>query len=308
MISAPRGHPGRAEASIGEMSEARYDGLADWYDELRAALGAEDVSSARRLLGRGPGRCLDVGCGARARTRALAGARLDAGRRGRLGRPARGSARARGLRGRPGARRRLPFADASFDAGGLDPDAHRRGGLRGGVARSRACCAGGARFVYVGVHPSFVGPHSGSSARKASRAPRGLPPVAPLRLLGARRANADGVGPASAASHLRSHDFFAAFTRRRLRGSSTSRSSASASYPHIARAAAGTGRRSPQTSSSQGEELAHLGTEPAREAAPAPLPDELHPRVREALAAPGHRRALRAPGRGLGRGRARRAT
>ena len=34
-----------------------------------------------------------------------------------------------------------------------------------------------------------------------------------------------------------------------------------------------------------GEELAYLTTEPAREARTAPLPDELHPRVREALAA-----------------------
>jgi DEAD/DEAH box helicase domain-containing protein len=37
----------------------------------------------------------------------------------------------------------------------------------------------------------------------------------------------------------------------------------------------------------QGEELAYLGPEPAREAHTAPLPDELHPRVREALAAQG---------------------
>jgi DEAD/DEAH box helicase domain-containing protein len=37
----------------------------------------------------------------------------------------------------------------------------------------------------------------------------------------------------------------------------------------------------------QGEELAYLGTEPARDAQTAPLPDELHPRVREALAAQG---------------------
>ncbi len=37
----------------------------------------------------------------------------------------------------------------------------------------------------------------------------------------------------------------------------------------------------------QGEELAYLGTEPAREARSAPLPDELHPKVREALAAQG---------------------
>src|SRR5439155_2475007 len=37
----------------------------------------------------------------------------------------------------------------------------------------------------------------------------------------------------------------------------------------------------------QGEELAYLGSEPAREARTAALPDELHPRVREALAAQG---------------------
>src|SRR5438876_6451419 len=37
----------------------------------------------------------------------------------------------------------------------------------------------------------------------------------------------------------------------------------------------------------QGEEIAYVSTEPAREAALAPLPDELHPRVRDALAAQG---------------------
>jgi DEAD/DEAH box helicase domain-containing protein len=36
-----------------------------------------------------------------------------------------------------------------------------------------------------------------------------------------------------------------------------------------------------------GEEVAYLGTEPAREARLAPLPDELHPRLREALATQG---------------------
>ena len=37
----------------------------------------------------------------------------------------------------------------------------------------------------------------------------------------------------------------------------------------------------------QGEELAYLGSEPAREARVAPLPEELHPRLREALSAQG---------------------
>src|SRR5437763_7424798 len=48
----------------------------------------------------------------------------------------------------------------------------------------------------------------------------------------------------------------------------------------------------------QGEEIAYVSTEPAREARLAPLPDELHPRVRDALAAQGidelytHQRAV----------------
>jgi ATP-dependent helicase YprA (DUF1998 family) len=36
-----------------------------------------------------------------------------------------------------------------------------------------------------------------------------------------------------------------------------------------------------------GEELAHLSSEPTREASKEPLPDDLHPRVRAALAARG---------------------
>ena len=33
----------------------------------------------------------------------------------------------------------------------------------------------------------------------------------------------------------------------------------------------------------EGEELAHLATDPTRDARLAPIPDDLHPRVREAL-------------------------
>ena len=47
--------------------------------------------------------------------------------------------------------------------------------------------------------------------------------------------------------------------------------------------------------------------EPPREARTAPFPDELHPKLRAALEARGVARAVRAPARGLGRRRARRA-
>jgi SAM-dependent methyltransferase len=44
--------------------EARYDGQAQWYDELATGGLFEPVRRAAvRLLGPGPGRCLDLGCG-----------------------------------------------------------------------------------------------------------------------------------------------------------------------------------------------------------------------------------------------------
>ena len=57
----------------------------------------------------------------------------------------------------------------------------------------------------------------------------------------------------------------------------------------------------------QGEELAYLGSEAAREAIAAPLPDDLPPALRERLEARGIDCALLAPGRGVGDGAARRA-
>ncbi len=66
MISAPDGAPRSPEASIGRVAGARYDGLADEYDAFqnRQARYFEAAAEAlARLLGRGAGRCLDVGCG-----------------------------------------------------------------------------------------------------------------------------------------------------------------------------------------------------------------------------------------------------
>jgi ubiquinone/menaquinone biosynthesis C-methylase UbiE len=43
----------------------RYDGLAGWYDRyvVSADLTAAALESLALLLGDGPGRCLDIGCG-----------------------------------------------------------------------------------------------------------------------------------------------------------------------------------------------------------------------------------------------------
>ncbi|WP_223168075.1 class I SAM-dependent methyltransferase [Nonomuraea sp. SYSU D8015] len=45
------------------VSEPRYDGLADWYDELNAAWAQDNRAPLLDLLGPGTGLCLDLGCG-----------------------------------------------------------------------------------------------------------------------------------------------------------------------------------------------------------------------------------------------------
>src|SRR5262245_57789586 len=63
---SPSGAPRSPEATIAAMAEARYDGLADAYDafmELDSPYHRAVVDALRRLLGAGPGRCLDLGCG-----------------------------------------------------------------------------------------------------------------------------------------------------------------------------------------------------------------------------------------------------
>src|SRR5437667_10346341 len=55
------------------MSSVRYDGVAEWYEGFRPALKPEELDALRRLLGRGSGRCLDVGCGTGLTTAAVAG-------------------------------------------------------------------------------------------------------------------------------------------------------------------------------------------------------------------------------------------
>ena len=45
------------------MGEARYDGIAEWYDGWRPELTTDELAALMRLLGTGDGQCLDVGCG-----------------------------------------------------------------------------------------------------------------------------------------------------------------------------------------------------------------------------------------------------
>jgi SAM-dependent methyltransferase len=139
---------------------ARYDGIADWYDtEFLSDSHEPGRTAALRLLGPGPGRLLDLGCGTGAQTVAFreAGwevtgvdASEDMLRR----------ARSRGLQVVEADVSALPFDDDAFEAvvslwthTDVDDFASAIGEV-GRVLRP------GGPFVYVGVHPCFVGPHS----------------------------------------------------------------------------------------------------------------------------------------------------
>ena len=150
------------------MSPARYDGLADWYDTWSersavASFTAEAIAAALRLLGPGPGRCLEVGCGGGRLVVELAdagwivtGADLSADQLRIAG--LRAGERAEALVQADAAS--LPFADGAFDAVVStfthtdvdDPEA-----AFGECAR---VLARGGRLVYAGTHPCFVGPYA----------------------------------------------------------------------------------------------------------------------------------------------------
>jgi SAM-dependent methyltransferase len=140
---------------------ARYDGLADWYDAELAdtELGEAARQIVARLLGNGPGRLLDVGCGTGLLAVALAECGWSvtgidvsadqlrlAARRGVEVLQADGAA--------------LPFEDASFD-GAASMWTHTDVEDLGAVLReiARVLWPSGP-FVYLGAHPCFVGPHS----------------------------------------------------------------------------------------------------------------------------------------------------
>jgi SAM-dependent methyltransferase len=139
---------------------AAYDEIADWYEnEFLPASGPDDPIGVRRslaaLLGPGPGRCLEIGCGTgayAAQIRDLGwtplGVDLSAGMlayaRGRL--PiARGDAA------------RLPVRDAALDAV-VTVMAHTDMPDYPAVLREAArVIRPGGVFVHVGVHPAFCG-------------------------------------------------------------------------------------------------------------------------------------------------------
>jgi SAM-dependent methyltransferase len=198
------------------MAEARYDGLAEWYEQFRPQLPEHELDALRRLLGPGTGRCLDLGCGTGVPTAAVAelgwsvvGIDVSA--------DLLGVARARGLEVLEAAADALPFDDASFDAAVSVWTHTDIDDFPAAVAEVARVLRPEAPFVYLGVHPAFVGPHS------LFLAAQGVPQLSTgYRQTGRYDGSAfgvenpDGVRVRVGAVHLTLHDLFAAFTDARL--------------------------------------------------------------------------------------------
>jgi SAM-dependent methyltransferase len=138
---------------------ARYDGVVDWYQEFRPALSEVEADVLERYLGRGAGRCLDLGCGTGVAIPELT----------RLGWTVVGvdvsermleRAQAHGAELVHAPADALPFDDDSFDAV-VSIWTHTDVDDFPAVIReaTRVLRADGP-LVYIGAHPCFVGPHS----------------------------------------------------------------------------------------------------------------------------------------------------
>ncbi len=158
----------RAPAGFGQsrgydrfVPTALYDGVAGWYDE-KFVPGPDRLDVVRRLVGARTGTALDLGCGTgfylpvlHELGWAVTGVDLSVdqlefarGRAGDFAELVRADAAD------------LPFPDESFDLvfsafTHTDIDAFAAAVVEG----ARVLRAGG-RFVYLGLHPCFVGPHT----------------------------------------------------------------------------------------------------------------------------------------------------
>jgi SAM-dependent methyltransferase len=143
------------------VSVARYDAHVDWYEQFRPSLGDDERLALRGLLGSGPGRCLDIGCGTGVAIPVLEVLGWNVvgvdSSPGMLERARLRSESAELLLAEANA---LPFEDASFDAAvsiWTHTDVEDFDAL---VREAARVLEPGAPFAYIGAHPCFVGPHS----------------------------------------------------------------------------------------------------------------------------------------------------
>lgn len=168
-------------------TEARYDGIADWYDDVCAS-SPFTTAIANRLLGNGPGTLLDVGCGTGAHTAAFVRAGwsvtgID------ISKDQLRLARERGLDVVHGDATRLPFEDASFDAAVSMWTHTDIDDFDAALAEIARVLRPNGRFVYVGGHPCFVGPHAVFAGA------RGVPDLVPGYFRTGRYSDGPGVVP-----------------------------------------------------------------------------------------------------------------
>lgn len=142
-------------------TDARYDGIADWYDtEFQPApLESETWEVLARLLGEGSGALLDVGCGTASYAPGFAALGWDYTgvdvSEDMLRRAAEKGART--VRADASS---LPFEDESFAAAVSVFTSTDFDDLAAVVREITRILRHGAPLVYVAVHPCFVGPHS----------------------------------------------------------------------------------------------------------------------------------------------------
>jgi SAM-dependent methyltransferase len=139
---------------------ARYDDLADWYDEQFSTWQRGVVPHLSRLLGPSDGVCLDIACGTGFLGQAVApsgrevvGVDISAGQL-RLARTRMAVLRGDAVR--------LPFGDATFATvmcTYLHTDIDDMGPVFAEAARTLRPAG---RFVYIGLYPCFKGHHAAS--------------------------------------------------------------------------------------------------------------------------------------------------
>jgi SAM-dependent methyltransferase len=146
---------------------SRYDGLAEWYDQEQLRVAQRDdapIEEFAQLVGRGSGLFVEIGCGTGITSRALEelgwtviGLDLSADQlaiaRTRCHAVVRADAH------------RLPFRTGSIEALGMafvHTDVESFDTVMCEVGRVMAA---NATFVYLGVHPCFVGHHISSPAK-----------------------------------------------------------------------------------------------------------------------------------------------
>jgi SAM-dependent methyltransferase len=169
---------------------AHYDGIAEWYDE-HLAPGPEMAEVVRRLVGPGPGPCLDLGCGTGFHLATLlelgwtvtgvdlSGDQLSIARE-------RNGEQVELLQADAA---ELPFDDASFDLV-LSAFTHTDvDDFAGVVVEAVRVLRPDGGFVYLGPHPCFVGPHSEFAEA------RGLPTLHPGYGAHGRYTDGPGISP-----------------------------------------------------------------------------------------------------------------